>query len=217
MIFKDRAAAGEKLAALLKKDYYFKRSTTINKLVVVSLLRGGVVVGNVVAKSFNTKHIPLVVTKIPAPGNFELAIGALCFETIYLESQIIKSLGLEKIEISNQIEIAREKFNSYLRRFKVKKSIFSKELKNKIIVLVDDGIATGASIKAAYLFLKQYKPHKIILAVPVGPADFDNKGFDKIFILHKDASLSAVSQFYEYFPQVEDEEVRKILNSEFRV
>jgi len=211
MIFKNRAAAGEKLASLLTNNYYFKRSTTLNKLVVVSLLRGGIVVGNEIVKSFKTRHLPLVVVKIPAPGNPELAIGALCFETIYLESQIIKLLGLEKIEISNQIKLAREKFNSYLKLFKIKKSIFSKELKNKVIVLVDDGIATGASIKAAHLFLKQYKPHKIILAVPVGPVDFDNKGFDKIFILHKDASLSAVSQFYEYFPQIEDEEVKNIM------
>jgi len=211
MIFKDRAQAGEKLAALLKKDYYFKRSITINKLIVVSLLRGGIVVGNVVAKSFNAKHIPLVVTKIPAPGNFELAIGALCFETICLEGHIIKSLGLTKIEISNQIEIAREKFNSYLKRFNIKKSIFFKELKNKVVVLVDDGIATGATVKAACQFLKQYKPHKIILAVPVGPADFDSGGFDKVFILHKDPLLSAVSQFYESFPQIEDEEVKNIM------
>lgn len=215
MIFKDRNDAAHRLVVLLLAGSYFKRKTTQKRLVVISLLRGGIVIAAAIAKQLHSKHYPLVVTKIPAPGNPELAIGALCYETIYLEKRVTESLNLTKLEISGQITIAREKFNSYLGRFKIQKKGFSEKLRGAIIVLVDDGIATGATIKTALLYLKQKKPRKIILAVPVAPGDFDTRGFDKVFILHKDQSFTSVSQFYKHFPQVEDNEVLKILNSKF--
>ena len=78
--------------------------------------------------------------------------------------------------------------------------------------MVDDGIATGASMKAAALFCKNKKATEVILAVPVAPPDFETEGFDRVFILHKDPGFHAVSQYYDYFPQVEDSEVKKLLN-----
>ncbi len=215
MIFKDRTDAAEQLAQLLLTNSYFKRKSTRKRLVVVSLLRGGIPVGSIMAQRLGSKHYPLVVTKIPAPYNPELAIGALCFETIYLEKRVTESLGLTKLEISDQINIAREKFNSYLRRFKINRDGFVRKLSGAVVVLVDDGIATGATVKTALLYLKQKKPRKIILAVPVAPIDFDTRGFDMVFILYKDRSFSSVSQFYKQFPQVEDGDVLKILNSKF--
>lgn len=209
MIFKDRRDAGRKLLVRLFADREIKKNK--RKVIVVSLLRGGIVVGDIIAKGLDVKHLPLVVTKIPAPYNPELALGALCFAVTYLEKGVVNSLGLQKAEIVNQIEVAREKFNSYLERFGIKKSLYSRSLKNKIVILTDDGIATGSSVKAAILYLKSKKPESIILAVPVAPTDFYITGVDKQFILHKDFAFSAVSQFYEYFSQVADEEVKKIL------
>ena len=79
------------------------------------------------------------------------------------------------------------------------------------MILVDDGIATGATMKAAVLFLKTKGPKKIVAASPVGPADFDEAGFDRIIIYHRDPYLSAISRFYQSFPQVEDEQIKTLL------
>ena len=209
MIFKDRADAGRKLLVRLFEDREIKKNK--RRVVVVSLLRGGIMVGGVIAKGLQVRHLPLVVTKIPAPYNPELALGALCFDVTYLEKTVINSLGLEKAEIVNQIGLAREKFNSYLKRFGLRKTLYSRVLKNKIIILTDDGIATGSTVKAAILYLKSKKPKSIILAVPVAPTDFSTVGIDKELILHKNLAFGAVSQFYERFSQVEDPEVKKIL------
>ena len=209
MIFKDRQEAGRKLLVRLFQDQGIKKNK--HRVVVVSLLRGGIVVGDVIARGLNIKHFPLVVTKIPAPHSPELAIGALCFDVTYLEKTVVNSLGLEKSEIVKQIEIARKKFNSYLKRFAIKKSLYSRNLKNKIVVLTDDGIATGSTVKAAILYLKSKKAKSIILTVPVAPSDFSIVGVDKELILHKNFAFGAVSQFYERFPQIEDKEVNSIL------
>ena len=211
MIFKDRSDAGRKLLVRLFTDRDIKKNK--HKVVVVSLLRGGIVIGDVIAKGLQVKRLPLVVTKIPAPYNPELALGGLCFDITYLEKSVVNSLTLEKSEIVNQIEIAREKFNSYLKRFGLKKTLYSRSIKNKIIILTDDGIATGSTVKAAILYLRSKKPKSIILAVPIAPTDFSTVGINKELILHKNFAFGAVSQFYEHFPQVEDEEVKRMLKS----
>ncbi len=196
MIFKDRKEAGKKLADLLKKklkkvDY------------VVSLLRGGVIVGQEIADNFKVLHLFLPVAKVSHPFNSELAIGALCFDKIYWENENI-------LEVFPQIKIAKEKFCSYLKRFCLKKSDF-KKIKNKVVVLVDDGIATGSTVKAAALFLKSQKIKRLILASPVAPTGFNSNKFNQIIIFHRDPFLSAISQYYESFPQVEDEEIKRLL------
>lgn len=212
MIFKDRRDAGEKLSEeLLKnKDLLKKRKD----IIIVSLLRGGVVVGKVISKKLKVEHLALVITKIPAPYNPELAIGALCFDTVYLDKNIINLLSLDRAVTPLQIDIAREKQQLYIKRFSLKEKSYN-VLKNKTVILTDDGIATGSTIKAAHLFIKTKKPKKIILAVPVAPTDFDSRGLDKTIILHQDSFFSSVSQFYDDFPQVEDEEVKRLLISNY--
>ncbi len=211
MIFKDRQEAGRKLLVRLFQNKEIKKNK--RRVLVVSLLRGGIIVGDIIAKGLQVNHLPLVVSKIPAPESPELAIGALCFDIVYLEKRVVNSIGLDNISISKQIETAKVKFNSYLKRFEIKKSSYSRRLKNKIIILVDDGIATGATVKAAILYLKSKKPKSIYLTIPVAPVDFYITGVEKQFILHKDIAFGAVSQFYEHFPQVEDNEVKKLLRS----
>lgn len=208
MIFKDRIDAGKKLSQLLAKK--IPSDNDRRHFIVISLLRGGVVVGDVIAKKFSFPYLALPVAKIPAPHQSELAIGALCFDNLYLENSIIRSLTLSPTEINQQKQIAQDKFNSYCQRFNIKKRVFSK-IKNKNVLLVDDGIATGSTAHAACLFLKNQRVKKVIFLSPVGPTDFNGVGFDEVIIFHKDPSLSAISQFYQTFPQVEDEEVRQIL------
>ncbi|MBI2641508.1 hypothetical protein HYW87_02830 [Candidatus Roizmanbacteria bacterium] len=211
MIFKDRRDAGEKLLETLKKN---KSVQSSSNTVVVSLLRGGVVIGNAITRGLKgAVHLPLVVAKIPAPENPELAIGALCFDVVYLEKKVVESLGIERFMIRDQIEVARQKLNSYIKRFSLKEDHYGQNLKDSLCILTDDGVATGSTVKAALLYLRTKKPESLFLAIPIAPADFDTRGFDNVFILYKDPMFSAVSQFYERFPQVEDEEVKKILRS----
>ena len=199
MLFQDRLDAGNQLADRLT-DYK-------NNSVIVSLLRGGVIVGDVIAKKLKIPHLFLAAVKISHPNQPELAIGALCFNKIYLDNQYVSFF--DKKTINQQVKNAKIKFSSYLKRFNLKKLGY-KKLKSKTVILVDDGIATGATVKAALIFLKSQFPKKIILAVPVAPTDFKNPGFDEIVILHCDPSFSAVSEFYENFPQVEDKEIFSI-------
>lgn len=202
MIFKDRQDAGEKLSEELLKDKNLLKGR--NNLVVVSLLRGGVVVGKIIAKRLDIEHIPLAVTKIPAPYNPELAIGSLCFDIIFLQKDIINNLSLQKEDIDKQISLARIKHSVYIQKYDLQKINYAKLLRNKIVIIVDDGVATGATAKAALLFAKSKKAKKVILAVPVAPTDFDIKGFDSVVSLHKDPFFSSVSQFYGSFPQGEE-------------
>ncbi len=202
VIFKDRVDAGKKLGRILKNKY--------KKTAVVSLLRGGAVVGNEVAKVLKSQHFPLPVAKISSPIQPELALGALCFDEIFLDRNIIGSFSFSRPVIVNQINLAREKFQSYIKRFKIKKSNFQK-ISGHVAILVDDGIATGATIKAGALFMKTLLPEKVIAAVPVAPLDFSSAGFDEVVIYHRDPQMSAISRFYKDFPQLEDEDVKKLL------
>jgi predicted phosphoribosyltransferase len=206
VIFKDRIDAGEKLATALEKFPETK------KAVVISLLRGGTILGAVISKELKIKHLPLVITKIPSPLNPELALGAYCFKTTYL-AKIINSLGVDNKIIRKQVSLAQKKFNDYLKRFNIKRAD-SEQMKNKTIIVVDDGIATGATVKAAILYLQKLNPKKIILAVPVAPIGFTlgSIKIDKIIILYQSPVFSAVSQFYESFPPVEDNEVVKLVD-----
>lgn len=208
MIYKDRDDAARELLKILKKDSLVKRGG--DNLVIVSLLRGGIIVGKLLANKLGAGHLPLVVAKIPAPFQEELAIGALCFDTVYLEKRIIESLNLSRSQISRQIEVARTKFDSYLKHFGIEENLY-KKVKNKIAILVDDGVATGATARAGALFLKEQGAKYVVLAVPVAPVDFDPAGFDRFIAVHKDPSFGSVSQFYQDFPQVEDEEVKKLI------
>lgn len=211
MIFKDRIDAGEKLATSLEKFPETK------KAVVISLLRGGAILGAVISKELKIRHLPLVVTKIPAPLNPELALGAYCFNTIYLEPTIINSLEVDNKIIRKQISLAQKKFNDYLKKFNTKKADFE-QMKNKTIIVVDDGIATGATVKAAISFLQKVSPKRIILAAPVAPIGFTlgSIKIDRTIIIHWSPVFSAVSQFYKNFPVVEDKEIKKITNSKLQ-
>lgn len=206
MIFKDRQEAANKLYKIIKKDLSLQKKG----LIVVSLLRGGVVLGAILAKKLSALHLPLAVTKIPAPYNEELAIGALCFEITYLDKNTVHLLSLNSGEIREQIKLAERKFIQYCSHFNLNERLYNK-VKGKTVIVTDDGIATGATIKAALLFLRSKNPSKIILAVPVASSDTDLIGFDRPFILHRSPSFGAVSRFYRNFPQIEDEEVKKLL------
>lgn len=208
MIFQNRQEAGKKLAEVLIKDREILKEK--KNIVVVSLLRGGALVGKEIADKLSLPHFPLVVKKISAPHNEELAIGALCGGQIFLDHKLINNLNLDQKVINQQIKISKDKQKLYQKRYDrfLKKPDFT----NKSVILVDDGVATGSTVKVAAHYLRLKSAKKIYLALPVAPGDFKGDNFDRVFILHKDPFLTAISSYYHDFHQATDEEIVKIFS-----
>lgn len=203
-MFKDREEAGGLLARKLEK-------TIGNQgFVVVALLRGGIVLGKKVADYCKIPMFPLSVKKIGAPYNPELAIGAITADkTVYLDKNLIKELGVRDEYLKEMSEIKALDAQKLQSKFKNKIS-----LENKKVVIVDDGVAIGATAICASFFSRKHNAAKIILATPViGDETLRNikTHFDEVVFLKVAKNLGAVGEFYEYFPQITDEEVKAFL------
>lgn len=205
-MFEDRSAAGFLLAKKLEK---FANSENV---LVLGLARGGVVVAKVISTYLNTKLDVLVVKKIGAPGNEELAVGGIAPKnTVYWNKELAQKLEI-KPAFAGQLRRGKEKERE--EQEKLLRGDKPLEIFGKTVILVDDGVATGASVIAASMFLKKEKAKKVILAVPVIAKDTLNdikRYFDMIVFLRSESEFQAVGQFYENFPQVENEEVIEIL------
>src|SRR4030042_6515094 len=108
MVFKDRRDAAEQLFELLKED-----EDVNGDCIIVSILRGGIIIGDILSKKINAKHLPIVSVKIPALNNPELAIGAICFDVTHIEQKTMQMLNMSKKEIAKQVKEAEKKFINY--------------------------------------------------------------------------------------------------------
>ena len=206
MHFKDRHEAGIRLGDQLKK---YKDN---NEVIVLAIPRGGVEIGYEIAKFLNAKLDIIVTKKIGLPGDEEFAIGsvgpdkkvALNEETIRIYNVREEYLTQQKREISKEIE---RRYKAYRGKYELQ------NLKNKIVILTDDGIATGFTARAAITYIKSQNPKKLVLAVPVAPSDFADeiKNEVEFVCLHSTNLFSSISQFYGSFPQLADEEVKDYL------
>lgn len=203
-MFENRGQAGE---ALAKKLQAFKGK----KALVLVIPRGGVVVGAAVAKALKAPLNALITRKIGAPGNPELAIGAVGPDKV----RVINWELVSQLQVDNDyLSAATEKKTEEIRERQEKYGQKGLEVSGKTVILVDDGIATGATTEAAILWLKARKAGKIILAVPVAPPEVTKKFkilVDKLVVLETPAFFGAVGQFYKDFPQVTDSEVIELL------
>jgi predicted phosphoribosyltransferase len=203
-IFKSRQAAGELLA---------KRLKDIKADLVLGIPRGGVVVAAVVAKKLNLPLDIIVTRKIGAPGQEELALGAVDSNgEVVWEERLLEDLGLK-------IEVLAEKINSEQEEIKRREQLYrggkgNLEVQGKRVILVDDGIATGATVLAAINFLKRHHVKKIIVAVPVVSKEAVGKIIkteSKIVALEMPHHFQAVGQFYHEFEAVTDEQVIQLM------
>lgn len=206
-IFKDRRDAGCALAHRLKK--YKDREGVM----VLALPRGGVVTGDEIASYLNCPLDIIIIRKLGFPGQQELAIGAVS-ETgaVVLNETVISSGGVSGQYINS--EITRQKAEIKRRVNLYRKGHGIPELKGKTIILVDDGVATGATMKAAISTLSTEGISKLIVALPVAPpetADELRRMADEFICLETPSYFMAVGAFYQDFTQVTDEEVVKIL------
>ena len=219
-LFEDRIDAANKLTREIDNylKYEQKSVTFSNKeLIVLAIPRGGIVLANVIATHFECELDIIVSRKIRHESNEELAIGAVMPDgTFFISERILKILPISQKYLEQEIEFQRKEINRRLIEFRGTTS-YADKLKNKIVILVDDGIATGATITASAKWLKKNHAHKkLIIAVPVAPktsetVDVLNRIADKVIVLYSPEDFSAVGQFYQRFDQVSDEEVKEIM------
>jgi len=204
-MFSDRIDAGKQLGRKLE---FLKGQDPL----VLAIPRGGVVVADAIATGLDCKLDIIVSRKIGAPQNPELAIGAVLHDGSYFpNSEVVKMLQVPQSYIDLEKSIQMKEIERRLINYR---GSLQYDLENKIIVIVDDGIATGATILVAALWVKKQKPKKVIIAVPVGSKDSIQKLkkiADEVIVLHAPDFFNAVGEFYKDFEQVEDETVLGIM------
>ena len=218
--FHDRKEAGLLLADKLKLYIKNAFSSEVKKesFIVMAIPRGGVILGDIVASELNVDLDIIICKKIGAENNPELAIGAVMADGSYIINEdIVNRINISLGYISKQVELQKNEIERRLMEFRGNKEYHNK-LKEKTIILIDDGIATGATILAAVKWLKEkHFSKKLIVAVPVAPLESSildklNQIADKVIVIFSPYDFSAVGQFYEHFDQVSDKEVKEIMN-----
>ncbi|MCL6612581.1 MAG: phosphoribosyltransferase [Peptococcaceae bacterium] len=207
-MFRDRADAGRKLAAELKK-------LDPADAVVLCIPRGGVVVGAEVAGEIGASLDLIIPRKIGSPYNPEVAIGAVAQDgSTFLNRDQISLIGIRKKDLDGLIE--REVREIKRRMAGYRGSAEYPDFRNKTLILVDDGAATGYTMLAAAGFAKKsLQPGRLIIAVPVAPPDtleLFGRVADEVVCLCAPDNFYAVGQFYHNFAQTTDKEVLSILD-----
>ena len=218
--FHDRKEAGLLLADKLKLyiKNAFSPEVIKESFIVMAIPRGGVILGDIVASELNVDLDIIICKKIGAENNPELAIGAVMADGSYIINEdIVNRINTSFGYISKQVELQKNEIERRLMEFRGNKEYHNK-LKDKTIILIDDGIATGATILAAVKWLKEkHFSKKLIVAVPVAPLESSildklNQIADKVIVIFSPYDFAAVGQFYEHFDQVSDKEVKEIMN-----
>lgn len=210
MVFKDRIEAGRRLADKLSP--YKNQKNTI----ILALPRGGVVIGAAIARSLNLPLDIIITRKIGAPGNEEYAIGAITEtgEGIF-DQEAIAATGASKSYLKQKIAVETKEAQRRLKLYRGKKP--NPDLKNKTIILVDDGIATGLTVRAAVQALRTFKPKRLIVAAPVIAQESLKQlqlEADDVIYLDSPFYFGAVGAFYENFSQTTDQEVINLIKKE---
>jgi predicted phosphoribosyltransferase len=207
MLFADRAEAGRALAEHLRA--YANRPDVI----VLALPRGGVVVGYEVARALRVPLDVLVVRKLGVPGHSELAMGAIASGGArVLSDDVVRALGIPAAEVERVA--AREEKELERRERAYRGARAAPAVRGKTALLIDDGLATGATMRAAVQTLRAQQPARIVVAVPVGAAETCAElraDADDVVCAREPEPFYAVGSWYDDFSQTTDDEVRELL------
>jgi predicted phosphoribosyltransferase len=205
--FRDRAEAGRALARVL--SHYAGRDDVI----VLALPRGGVPVAAEVAKELGAPLDVFVVRKLGVPGHEELAMGAIASGgVLVLDDGVLRWLGISEEQV--QRALTRELDELRRREAAYRNGRPLPDLKGKTVIIVDDGLATGASMQAAARAVRRHQPARIVIAVPVASratCDQFRDDVDEVVCAVTPEPFYAVGNWYEDFSQTSDEEVRELL------
>lgn len=207
--FRDRQEVGQLLAWEL-------RNLPGRNLVVLGIPRGGIIVARELAQTLDAELDIVLAHKLRTPGHPELAMGSLTENgKIFLNEQVVTELGISHHYIEEE---TAAQLTEIKRRARLVRRIHPRvPLKGKIVIVTDDGVATGATTQAAFWAVRQEKPALLVAAIPVGPEDVVRRlaeGVDEMVCLRTPRFFSAVGQFYLRFEPVDDADVLKILREE---
>jgi putative phosphoribosyl transferase len=212
MIFANRTEAGQELALRLKK--YANRDDVI----VLGAPRGGVPIAFEVATALRAPLDVFVLRKLGVPGREEFAFGAIASGGVrILDRRTIEGLGITGLDIERVTRAEKQELERRERAYRGGRPPL--EVSGLTVILVDDGIATGSSMLAAIRALRQMKPLRIVIAVPVAPASTCSRlrfEADELVCLEMPEPFYGVGQFYDDFWQVSDEEVKDLLDNASR-
>jgi len=207
MVFKNREEAGKKLATKLSG---FKNA---KNLIILGIPRGGIITGKQLAQSLNCPLDIIVTKKIGAPGNPELAIGAVgAIGEPVINEELAHKVGADEKYLQKEIASRQAEVKRRIKEYRGDKPPLN--LRNKVVIITDDGVATGATMEAAVEVVRQEEPKKIVVAVPVTSRDSLKKleeKADEVIYLDAPIMFFAVGQFYQEFGQVSDREVKELL------
>lgn len=213
MFFTDRIHAGRELASALS-DYSVKQDVLREKVIVLALPRGGVPVAAEIADKLALPMDILLVRKLGVPGHEEYAMGAIAAGgLIYLNQEVINMVRVSQAQIDKVIE--REQVELSRRNDLYRSGKPPLDLEGKTVILVDDGLATGATMQVAVSALRNAGVGRVIAAVPVGAPDSCDAlrpQVDELICLHEPEGFGGVGRWYRNFDQVSDTEVIDLLN-----
>ena len=206
MRFRDRRQAGRELAARLRER---QDEGALPDPVVLALPRGGAAVAFEVARALDAPLDVLVVRKIGAPFHEEFGVGAMAGDGIPLyDEDALLRLGLSEADLAPVV--ARERAEQRRREERDRQGRPPPDTRGRTVIVVDDGLATGSTARAALRALRARDPGHLVLAVPVGSAEgvtLMRSEADEVLCLHEPAAFMAVGQWYEEFDQLTDEDV----------
>jgi putative phosphoribosyl transferase len=211
--FKDREHAADLLISKLKNEL---EQENPKETAVFGVPRGGVILANIIYKNRHANYFDIVIPrKLGAPNNKELGIGAIMDkDTVYLNEYVVKALRVPPHYIESEKLFQVQEIGRRTLLYRPKQEEY--EIKDKIIVLVDDGAATGSTLVVSARWIKKRKPKKIIIAIPVAPnetVELLKNEVDKVvtILIPPTSNFTSVAQFYDNFEEITDDKVVKIM------
>lgn len=211
MRFRDRRQAGRELAARLRGR---QDEGALPDPVVLALPRGGAAVAVEVAGALDAPLDVLVVRKIGAPFHEEFGVGAMAGDGVpLLDEEALRRLGIDEADLAPVVERERAELRRREQRYRQGRP--APALRGRTVIVVDDGLATGSTARAALRALRAQDPGHLVLAVPVGSTEgvaLMRSEADEVVCLHEPAAFMAVGQWYEEFDQLTDDDVLDALH-----
>lgn len=211
--FKDREHAAELLISKLNNEIKDEISKDV---VVFGIPRGGVILAYTIYKNRSANYFDIVIPrKLGAPNNKELGIGAIMDkETVYLNEYVVKALRVSQDYIETEKESQIQEISRRSLLYRPKQNEYN--IKNKTIILVDDGAATGATLVVSARWIRKMNPKRIIIAIPVAPnetVELLKNEVDQVvtILIPPTSNFTSVAQFYDNFEEITDDKVVKIM------